>query len=640
MAVSRATGRAFFLLIVVASGSSSRAELVTPAQKDLVKAERNLEAARERVAATAENASATGSLRTAREWVVRACQASLRAVERVRKDAEHAQNFARIEASEAEQLARAAGHVLEKSGSELERARDCFLNQPLVAYDISQRGRLTFNALTRAFDLRLCEGPGITLGTRDVETLLAGKFTLPDIDPLVLADAATRLRGRLTSNYDEVRASLAAEYGPANVYMLSRRFLEWASAARLSGDFATAILETGGTLEAEIAEAQRQVQLEYEDFAAWLRLKGVNDLGPEPCAALVDLIRTRSNGQLGLSVKTRPVDFVHRSEPAGSTEVPADLIKRLRPHQRPGVPTECDATERRTAIVFIWKGATSSHESLASELDSEFQWASPSIKNLPKLMPPQTDPRIRFLAGCTATQGLPTIDASAAPRRLARAALGLRRDDITSCAVPGRLTVDLRRSDFGEIVSLFLSQLALGNNKSCDVSVLELDQSSGRLEVEFTLRHRHVWPRIREAQTRLNAALGSVGTDIDDLADRLPNAAFDSMRKLYRDALSRSRDANARANEASKTAREATDRVSAKANELATRAGDLARAQNELNAVSELEARARRDAQAACVELLELNAKVQLARNQARGREPALPANPLIYGSHSTRKTW
>ena len=97
-----------------------------------------------------------------------------------------------------------------------------------------------------------------------------------------MASEAAGTRSRLTSNYAEVQASLAAEHGAANVYLISRRFLDWATPERLSGDFAKASLTSGGSVVAELAEARRQIQLEYEDLAAWLRLKGVKDLGPDP----------------------------------------------------------------------------------------------------------------------------------------------------------------------------------------------------------------------------------------------------------------------------------------------------------------------------------------------------------------------
>ena len=127
---------------------AGRGELIAPAQNDLVKAERKLEAARGRVSVTAEHLSATQSLRMARGGVLHACQAAHDAVERVRKEAEKAEVLARSEAAEAEQLARQATQAVDRSRSEMERARDRFLNRPLLAYDFAQHGKLTFNALT------------------------------------------------------------------------------------------------------------------------------------------------------------------------------------------------------------------------------------------------------------------------------------------------------------------------------------------------------------------------------------------------------------------------------------------------------------------------------------------------------------
>ena len=84
-----------------------------------------------------------------------------------------------------------------------------------------------------------------------------------------------------------MQASLAAEHGAAKVYLISRRFLDWATPERLVGRLSpTASLITGGSAVAELADARRQIQLEYEDLAAWLRLKGVKDLGPDPSGIL------------------------------------------------------------------------------------------------------------------------------------------------------------------------------------------------------------------------------------------------------------------------------------------------------------------------------------------------------------------
>ncbi len=186
----------------------------------------------------------------------------------------------------------------------------------------------------------------------------------------------------------------------------------------------------------------------------------------------------------------------------------------------------------------------------------------------------------------------------------------------------------------------FLSQLALGNRKSCDVDVLELDQSNGRLEVDFTLRHRHAWPSLREAQTQLRTVLGPIGTDVEDLADLLPDLTFDAARKLYHMMDLNAHEANTRAYQAEQRADEAADRVATKEKELTALARELAQAQIDLRTAVERETLARQEAQAACVQMLELDSKVRLARNKANGLEATSLAKPHIYGSRDTSKKW
>jgi hypothetical protein len=640
MVVSRLLTRVAFVSLTLGTASAGRGELVTPAQKDLVKAERKLEAARARVSVTAEHLSATQSLRVAREAVLHACLAASDAVERARKEAEIAAVLARSDAVEAEQVARQGTQAVGPSRIEMERARDRFLNRPLLAYDLSQHGKLTFNALTGSFDVRLDDGPGIKLSAGDLDALVAGQYTLSEIDPLQMASESAGTRRRLSSNYLEVQASLAAEHGAANVYLISRRFLDWATPERISGDFAATSLTTGGSVVAELAEARRQIQLEYEDLAAWLRLKGVKDVGPDPTGILVELVRTGSYPRLGLSAKSRQVEYHYRLESAGRTDVPADYLERLRAKgpriQRP----ERDINEKRPALAIVWSSPAGDHESLAALLDGGFRQSAPAINDLPKLLPSQMDPRVRRLLGAAASHGLLEIDASAKPRRMARTAIGLRKEDISAAGGANHVIVDLRHTDLNEIVTAFLSQLAFGNRKSCDLKLLELDRSNGRLEVEFTLRHRHAWPRLRDAQTELRSALGPVGTDVEDLADLVPDLTFDAVRKLYHKMDLQAHDANMQAHRAEQRAQEAADRVATKGQELATLAGELARAQIDLRTASEREALARQEAQAACVQMLELDAQVRFARNKANGWDAPSPAKPFLYGSREASKKW
>jgi hypothetical protein len=423
----------------------------------------------------------------------------------------------------------------------------------------------------------------------------------------------------------EVSANLAAEHGAANVYLLSRRFLEWATPELLSGDFSKPILATGGSVEHAIAEARRQIGLEYEDFASWLRLKGVKDLGPEISGVLVELIRAGSYPRLGLTVMTKQVTFTHRFEPAGRTDVPVDFLKRMRPRGLTGERPVRKTSENRPALAVIWSGPAGGHESLAAHLEGDIQFSAPDISDLPKLVPTRTDPRIRRLIVWTAQHGRLAIDASTEPRRLARAALGLKKEDVDSDTAANHVIVDLRHSQFGKIVASFVSQLALGNNKSSELEFVELDRSSGRLEAEFTLHHRHVWPTIREAQAALRTNLGLAATGREELADRVPDVAFDAARMLFREADSTGNEAIAKAREAQKKAREAADSVATKRRELITLASDLTRAQTDLRAATELEARAKQEAQSACALMLELDAVVRLARSSLGSSVPPSP---------------
>jgi hypothetical protein len=639
LTISGLMPRAMLLSLLLGLAHVSRGEIFTPAQRELVRAERKLEAARARVTVTADQVAAAQGLRMARLSVFRACQTVHGAVERAQKEAEKAETLARSEAALAEQLALEAKNALERWRATMKPARERFLDRPLLAYDIQQHGKLTFNALTGAFDLTLEDVPGITLSAADLDALQAGRFQLPKINPLQLVPKATITPGRLTSNYDLVQASLAAEHGAGNVYLLSRRFLDWATPERMAGDFARASLASGLTVVGELALARRQIQLEYEDLASWLRLKGVKDLGPEPWAIVPELVRTGSYPRLGLSVKTRQVEYARLREPAGRTEIPADYLKRLWPNL-PSHPVEREVHEKRPALAIVWSGPASSEVTLAGQLDGSFRLSPPAIAKLPQLLPPQTDSRIRRLLAETAKNGLLEIDASAPSRRVARAAIGLRKEDIETSAVSNRGTIDLRSSDFGEIVASFVSQLALGNRKSCDIGVLELDRSTGRLEAEFTLHHRHAWPSLREALAQLEAALGPVGTDVEDLADQLPDVTFDAARKLYHEADARAHEAGKQAYEAEQRAHDSADRIATKKHELATIAGELTRAQTDLQTATERERLARQEAQAACILMLELDAKARLTRNRARGLERSAPANPVVYGRLDASKKW
>ena len=77
-----------------------------------------------------------------------------------------------------------------------------------------------------------------------------------------------------------------------------------------------------------------------------------------------------------------------------------------------------------------------------------------------------------------------------------------------------------------------------------------------------------------------------------------------------------------------------------KGQELAALAGELARAQTDLRTATEREALARQEAQVACVQMLQLDNQLRLARNKANGMQPPAPAKPILYGSRDASKRW
>ncbi len=604
MAVARLTIQVTLALTCVGAERRGRAELITPVQKDLIHAQRRLEAARERVTATAEYLTATQALRTARLSVYRACRTAHDSVARVRKEAEKAEGFARTEALEAAQGVNEAMMAAETSGRALRLATEHFLNRALLAYDVKQHGFLTFNTLTGAFDVRLDDGPAASaFSDADRTALLAGHFGRPEIDPLRLAAGAARRHERITRNYADVQARLVVEDGAGNVYLLSERFLDWATPERLAGDLAASRLKSGLSINAEIAEARRQVQLEYEDLAAWLWLRGIRDLGANPAEVVAELVRTGSYPRLGQTVKTRQVEYTHQSEVDGRTEVPADYLKRVTStgQGQAGHEQARGFTEKRPALAIIANGPGYHPGSFESQLEGHaFHLSPPGILALPKLLPANTDPRLRRLLEDTAQHGLLEIDAAARPRRIAEAALGVRKEDLPAPGGSTRASVDLRSTDYAEIMAALVTQLALGNEKSCELNRVELDRSTGCVSAAFTLHHRHVWANLRDFQTQLQATVGAHQTELFDLADRLPDRAFDATRQRHHENDMRAQAAGRRDLDARQKMRQAAEQVAAKTRELETLAGELSRAEADLRAAAERETLARQEAQTSC----------------------------------------
>ena len=249
--------------------------MVTPAQNNLVKAERKLEAA-----GSGSLSPPSTSPRPSRSaWPAPGCCTLARLPttpraghgKRPRKPKPR-----RSDAAEAEQLARQATLAVGPNRNEMERARDSFPQSPAAGLRPGRNtADLTFNTLTGAFDLSLDEGPGISAECRRSRST-SGR-PLRRSPPSIRCNWPRRRPARTAGSRattPKCRRSLAAEHGAANVYLISRRFLDWATPERLCGRFRQGEPRHGRPVAAEHAEARRQIQLEYEDVADLAQAQG------------------------------------------------------------------------------------------------------------------------------------------------------------------------------------------------------------------------------------------------------------------------------------------------------------------------------------------------------------------------------
>ena len=168
----------------------------------------------------------------------------------------------------------------------MERARDRFLNRPLLAYDMVQHGKLTFNTLTGSFDLRL-ERPGHHAERRRSRRAAGRSFQAPR-----RRSAATGLRTGRTREpaHEQLRRGAGK---PRRRAWRGQCLPDLPALSRLGhsrtalGRFRQGEPDAGRARPSPSSRRHGADTTEYEDLAAWLRLKGIKDLGPDPSAIVV-----------------------------------------------------------------------------------------------------------------------------------------------------------------------------------------------------------------------------------------------------------------------------------------------------------------------------------------------------------------
>ncbi len=143
-------------------------------------------------------------------------------------------------------------------------------------YDCTQRARFRydFRRGEAAFDIDL--GPlAPRINERVVKALREGDLVkaAEAAGPSVVGDKVIRFERR--NDYDRVLRDYERKYGRGNVYLSSRRFVEWAGSRSIGKYAATGVISGGSAVWPQIMkDAQEMAAKELPDLVAWLERQG------------------------------------------------------------------------------------------------------------------------------------------------------------------------------------------------------------------------------------------------------------------------------------------------------------------------------------------------------------------------------
>ena len=163
------------------------------------------------------------------------------------------------------------GKVGGTAGDLLSRAN---VSPEVIAYDLTMRGNFAFNPKQGTGHITIDLGRGVKLDTKTVERLLDGDLS-------VVADAYPTfgfLEKRLWNDYDAIRRTYDERYGRGNVYVASKRFVDWAT-PETAGRWVVTAIATAGTaaVTSALRESQNMSMKEAAEIGVWLQAKGIRE---------------------------------------------------------------------------------------------------------------------------------------------------------------------------------------------------------------------------------------------------------------------------------------------------------------------------------------------------------------------------
>lgn len=413
--------------------------------------------------------------------------------------------------AQAEQVARSAGKQAEEFARDaLDDAKpvvDGLINQikKPVLYDHTTPGSLTFNMKEGTIFGDVDFANGVEYDSEKIKAAIDGRLSLPDVNYL---EVAMQDSSGVSDNYQSVRASFYEQYGAENVYFSTHRFTTWASPESVVDGAVKTYFGQGETV---IQDAVDMLELEYQDILSWLEFKAEDEAISQATHLLESLIFQQDFESPHLAVKWSQVDYHYSSKT---------------------VLGEASVDSPHLAFAIIWKGPESQTDINGAlnkfdevHLKSESQNLLKEIaesKDLPgknELFDALLD---RLASGGTASQ-----DVEQQRAQQLSEILGIDEAELRAVFQEGNPIIDLRHTKVADNIDGFLDNFAFGNEGSVSIDVFEFRLTDYTLDLQFSLRHRHIW-NLEKVLPGFSLTSSERGTSVEYDANSTPNTSESS----------------------------------------------------------------------------------------------------------------
>ena len=361
------------------------------------------------------------------------------------------------------------------------------VSEDLFKIEADSVGKLSFNFATGGYyaDFELLAG--LKVDSEAFKALMTGDFKLPEIDPLTAGASLSGLKTSVTTNYDAGRQDQYEAHGGANVYFASKRFAEWAGPGTLARAVALAIAGDGGQI---LQEAKSHLSLELEDLATWLQQRGATDASKLAVQILRAIVDQTSLDLPELSLKVTPVNFTCNYSVGGAVGAAGGTID---------ADTSTSATASHFGFSIVWKGTPGGDPLLDSINKLESMKLQGGMEDFNALAMQELDklniPGSEFLKEILLTGHVGVDSDNALDKSVVNQLSDMLSVDAAELLAEyktGNPIIDLsHNSRIKDGLISQLKKLAVGNQKSAEVTKLQFNLNTMAFEVEFVIHHKY-----------------------------------------------------------------------------------------------------------------------------------------------------